>query len=470
MKTIAENPTPSLSTDRHSMLRRIGRNFSIVLVGNIAGALFALLTLSLNARALGVTGLGILALITSTAALLGRICSFQSWVPLIKLGSEALEVGDRHRLGTLISVALLFDAVAAIVAAVAATFVILLAGERVGIPEEYVGLAAIYMATLATGISGSAIGILRLFNRFGILATVQTAGPALALVAATALFLLDANLGTYILVFAGVAVLANVVTTFCGLGMAIRADIGFGWTPRAAWRSVGRQFWSFSWATSLYGSVQVIRQQVPVLVLGALVGPAAVGLYYAAERIAAFLLMVMWPVSQALYPEAARLAANHRHQDLQWLAARAGAYCGLAGVAGLFAAVLFGSLILRWIGGPPYSEAYLALIILLAGHCLAMAGVGFNSAVIVTSGPIKILKASFVALLSIGLVIPFTIEGYGAAGTATTQLVFDGVWLAILAWEFKRSLPVHRRTFSENQARIASRPEELAPGRKRLLF
>jgi O-antigen/teichoic acid export membrane protein len=75
---------------RGSIARRIGRNVGIVVTGNAAAAGFGLITLALNARALGTAGLGILALIMTIATIVDRIAAFQTWQPLVKLGADAL--------------------------------------------------------------------------------------------------------------------------------------------------------------------------------------------------------------------------------------------------------------------------------------------------------------------------------------------------------------------------------------------
>jgi O-antigen/teichoic acid export membrane protein len=97
--------TADVPEARGSIARRIGRNVGIVVTGNAAAAGFGLITLALNARALGTAGLGVLALIMTIATLIDRIAAFQTWLPLVKLGADALAAGDRRRVGQIITVA-----------------------------------------------------------------------------------------------------------------------------------------------------------------------------------------------------------------------------------------------------------------------------------------------------------------------------------------------------------------------------
>jgi O-antigen/teichoic acid export membrane protein len=171
-------------------------------------------------------------------------------------------------------VALLFDAIAATAAAVAAVLIVLLAGERLGIPAEYLGVAAIYMATLVTRIADAPSGVMRLFDRFGLLTTLRAGEAAGQCLAAAILFAIGAPLTAYVLSFAGVAVATNIAILACALKVAA----GAGATPLVrglgpVWGAEWRAIWAFSWTLNIASTINTVRQRAPVLLIGALLGP-----------------------------------------------------------------------------------------------------------------------------------------------------------------------------------------------------
>ncbi|HEX2257917.1 MAG TPA: lipopolysaccharide biosynthesis protein [Afifellaceae bacterium] len=456
---IAADPAPvpemadaalSPPEDRRSIARRIGRNVGIVVTGNAAVAGFGVITLALNARALGTAGLGVLALILTIATLVDRIAAFQTWQPLVKLGADALAAGDKRRVGQLLTVALLFDVIAAMAAAVAAVLIVLLAGERLGIPAEYLGVAAIYVATLVTRIADAPAGVMRLFDRFGLLTTLRAGEAAVQCLAAAILFTLSAPLGAYVLSFAGVAVATNVALLACVLHLGARAGV----TPAvrcvgAAWAAEWRAFWAFSWTLNIASTINTVRQRSPVLLIGALLGPAAVGIYHVAERVVGVLVMAMWSFHQALYPEAARLATSRRRADLLWFVQRIGAICGGIGVSALLGAVTLGHIVVLVAGGGDYGQAYWPLVLLVASCSIALSGIGLHSVVLVTAGPGKVLKAHLLPFLVLVPVLPLATLQFGIAGAAGAHIVYEALWLAIMGTEFYRWRGRDRRFASD---------------------
>lgn len=431
----------SAQGDRQSIARRVQRNVGILVGGNIAVAGLGVVTLALNARALGVAGLGVLALIMTIAMLIDRIVAFQTWQPLVKLGADARDVGDKVRIGQLTTVALLFDMGAALVAASVAVSVVLLAGEWLGLPKEYLGVAAIYMATLVTRVADAPAGLLRLFDRFELITVVRVSEAGSQSLAAAVLFVLGSPLTAYVLSFAAIAVATNVTLFTCAWHVA--AVNGVSPKTRGIAKSLAeswREFWTFSWAMSITAVIDVTRERGPVLLVGAMVGPIAVGIYHVAERISRVLGMLMWPVHQALFPEAARLVTSGRRADLKWFVWRVGGICGVIGLTALLGALVFGENVLLLVGGPKYELAYWPLVLLICGYFFAMTGIGLRSTIALTVGPKALLKANLVpmALFLLG-VIP-AIAFYDITGLAAAQALFWLFWLAVIIAQFSQWL------------------------------
>jgi O-antigen/teichoic acid export membrane protein len=426
---------------RGSIARRIGRNIGIVVTGNAAVAGFGVITLALNARALGTAGLGVLALIMTIATLVDRIAAFQTWLPLVKLGAEALAAGDKRRVGQIVTVALLFDAIAATASAVVAVLIVLLAGQRLGIPAEYLGVAGIYMAMLVTRIADTPSGVMRLFDRFGLLTTLRAGEAAAHCLAAAVLFAAEAPLAVYVLTFAGVEVASNIVILAFAQSVAVRN----GAAPAVrgivkAWSETWHEFWAFSWAMSLSGTIAVVRDRAPLLLIGALFGPTAVGLYYVAERVAGVLSLAMAAVNHVLYPEIVRLAVSRRITDLNWLVVKTGTYLFAIGLVVLLSVIVVGPLLLRGIGGLDYTAAYLPLLILIGAHSVAMAGVALRIGVIVLAGPMQFLIANFIAFIGFAFAVTVGVTQFGIVGAAVAQVAFEVLAMMVALTVFTTSL------------------------------
>lgn len=115
--------------------------------------------------------------------------------------------------------------------------------------------------------------------------------------------------------------------------------------------------------------LQVLLSNVDVLMLGILVGPAETGAYAAASRVARLVLFGLTAIGAAAAP----MIAEHHHTDrrdemkalLRWSAR---ALFGFTIVA-LIALLVAGRFVLR-LFGPGFEQAYLPLVILLAGQAV----------------------------------------------------------------------------------------------------
>ena len=417
---------------RSSIVRRILGNFAIVLGGNGLTAVLGLIALGLNARALGTEGIGALALITTTAALVTRVFAFQSWVPLIKLGAEALETGDRSRVANLARVGLVLDFGAGLIGTIFGIAFVLLAGPEIGIPAYLIAPAAMYMLSIATGATDTASGLLRLLNRFAVVTTIQIVGAAVGCLYAALLYVLRVDLTAYVIGYAAIAATTNCALQIAGLTIARRTRIPIGLSGMGhAWRQTGREMLSQSLTTSLSGTIYVVRDNAPHLVIGAVLGPAAVGLYHVAARVAGILSMVMWAINQSVYPETAKLAASRFYAELHSFVLWTSAWCGGIGSVAVITVILVGQLALTVIGGPIYSDAYWPLVLLTSANALSLTGVTLRAALLATVGPITLLHItaySFVAFVAVMLSL---LHAHGLSGAALAQVAFDSLSLAI---------------------------------------
>jgi O-antigen/teichoic acid export membrane protein len=406
---------------RGSIARRIGRNIGIVVTGNAAVAGFGVITLALNARALGTAGLGVLALIMTIATLVDRIAAFQTWLPLVKLGAEALAAGDKRRVGQIVTVALLFDAIAATAAAVVAVLIVLLAGERLGIPAEYLGVAGSIWQRW------SPASPTRHPESCGC-STGSGFSPPCAL----------ARLPP--LPGGGDPVRRrSAARRLCANLRGRRGGQQHCHTCLCA-ECRGHEFWAFSWAMSLSGTIAVVRDRAPLLLIGALFGPTAVGLYYVAERVAGVLSLAMAAVNHVLYPEIVRLAVSRRITDLNWLVVKTGTYLFAIGLVVLLSVIVVGPLLLRGIGGLDYTAAYLPLLILIGAHSVAMAGVALRIGVIVLAGPMQFLIANFIAFIGFAFAVTVGVTQFGIVGAAVAQVAFEVLAMMVALTVFTTSL------------------------------
>jgi O-antigen/teichoic acid export membrane protein len=411
-----------------ALIARLRRNVAIILSGNAVVAVLGFATLALNARALGPELLGVMALLQAFTGVVGRVFSFDTWQPTIRFGTEALVADDKERLRDIIALGFVFDCSAAITATLTAFVVIAVALPFVGIASENQTYVTIYAVTLLLGVSSTATGVLRLFNRFAVFSGIQVVAAAAALVAATLLFALEAPFLYYVVTYAGITAAQSLGTVVSAVILSKRRALPPFRSAKLSNLSLFRSFAGFSWASSGMSTINVLRQNADTFLLAAVLGPAATGVYKVAVQIASLILRVADPMQQALFPEVSSLAARGDLTTLRRLLLRgclistAFALCAFAGVA------LFGGFAIQLVGGPAYADAEAPLLWLTLAYGLAISGFWVRPTVVTLIGPQFHFLTYVIAAAAFAPALYFGIGHMGLTGAGLSQVVFNLVF------------------------------------------
>lgn len=341
-------------------------NVLVLLGGKSLNAVMSLGTMALTVRALGLEAYGVLVLIHTFATAIAEIGRFQSWQAILYYGTAAVESGRLADFRRLVRFTLLLDVGSAFFALALAVIGGWQLGPLLGWPEEIVPLGAIYGVTVLFVVATTPTGLLRLYNRFDLLAIQNSLGALVRLIGAGIAFLADAGFEAFLLVwFVGV-----VISRLSLFGFAWREAYRRGHLGRAAggvigWRGLTRPFagiWRFVWLTNLNATAHLGFVHLGTLLTGALLGPAEAALFRIARQVAAALAKPSRLLIQVIYPEFARLVAAGRMERLRRLLLQsAGLAAGGAAICMLLL-VLAGPFLLELIGGTSVQAAYPILL------------------------------------------------------------------------------------------------------------
>ncbi|HVU80414.1 MAG TPA: oligosaccharide flippase family protein [Rhodanobacteraceae bacterium] len=163
-----------------------------------------------------------------------------------------------------------------------------------------------------------------------------------------------------------VAALAAVICSEWHLSRAWPAaakDVKPHYEPRA-WFKLGRQLF-------LLAAIGIVSNRVDVLILGALAGAKVVGPYYAAVRLAAIAAYGLTAVNTILAPMIAESYAAEDHATMARLVHHAAKLTFVVTAAVALAIAAAGYWALRLFGQGFAEAAYIPLLIILAGQCVA---------------------------------------------------------------------------------------------------
>lgn len=418
------------------IFRRVFKNAGFLLSGKTATGILGLAYLSLAAHGLGVEQFGVLVLVQTYVQVIIGITTFHSWQAVIRYGADCLEQDDTRTFQSLISFTTLLDVTGVVIGATVAWFAAPLVGPYVGWSDEVIAYAQPYSLMILFTIVATPTGLLRLYDRFDILAWQVTITPALRLAGVAVAVLLKAPLWAYLLAW----FVAGVVGGLALVGLGWREGVRQGRLTDMRWSLTGvtndhPHIWGFCFASNFHSSLQMVTGHMSTFLVGLVATPAAAGLFKVAREVATALTKPAELLTQSIYPEFARLGAKNEWQAFGGLIRRAALLAGGVGVSILAVMALIGEPFLAIFFGDDFVPAYATLVLLVAAASITVAGFGFDPALYALGRPgIPLRVNAFVVLLVyVPLLIVLTQElgpvGAGIAMLISASLIVSAVGL-----------------------------------------
>lgn len=306
MPTSAETDTEQAD----GALRRVWSNFFQLLKGRGASALLVLAATALVARALEPAAFGLVVLIHTYLLTLRGLVNLKPFEAIIRYGVKAQEDGQPDRLRQLLRMTTVLDITLALAGCLLGVSLVGILGPVLGWDDQARQLAMLYSLLLLSSATGTASGVLRLYNRFDLLGLRQALGPLLLLLIVVLVWLQEGGYEAFLWAY-GVAWLAEnlLLLQFARREMRRHPHLQTSFWKGPVWRHHRQRFpgfWSFLQVVYWQGNLDMVPKQLSVMAVGALLGPAAAGMYRLARQISKLLTVPALLLRQVLFPDLAR--------------------------------------------------------------------------------------------------------------------------------------------------------------------
>lgn len=411
------------------LLSRLANNASVLFSANVIASLLGLVSLTLTARGLGVEQFGMLVLVTTYVLIVDRLNNFQSWQSLIKYGADALEQDRSDDFKSLIKFGFLIDGSTAILGAVIAASASGIVGGWLGWSQEHILMAAAYSVTVLFHVSGTPIAILRLLDKYKKIAAQQVYAALIKLVGVALAYQMDAELWVYLLVWALVDIIGNLLLLYFAhreLRNQKITDVSHASVASMSTRFSG--IWGFIWTSNLHASVKLGLREVDIIVIGMITGPVGAGLYKIVKTIGSTVGKITDPLYQAIYPDLSNCVSRKNFDDFRHLIFAPMKLISVVVPPVILLFYLFGDYVIGVVLGESFVTAYWPTLVYLVGTLVAMITFAFHPALLALGKAhysLLILIAS--TLLYLLLMYSLTIR-IGLLGAAVSYLLFYVVW------------------------------------------
>ena len=416
-------------------------------MGKSTQGILSIIYLALAARTLGVTDFGILIILNGLVVAVSEIARFDSWQVVLRYGTAPFEAGDRRRLHDVLRFTLILDLIGSGIGLAAVLVGLTAAMHIFDVPAELEQPARVFSLSVAFLIStGGANGILRLLDRFDLIAWQTTVAPIIRLAGTVGLFLAAGNLEAFLWLWLGATVVGRCALHALAWRQLHKRGLlaGFGrhlQTPLASDGSV----WRFAFGTSANATLSVVDKHAGMLGVGWLIGPAASGLYRVALHLADLLIKPNRAfLTPAIYPELARLTARDHVEAREQMVWRTVLLAGGASFAVFVALAVLGEWIILLVFGPGFEAAYGVMVFLALSGAINICIFPLEPLLVSIGRVRETVITRLVAVALYLLLLYLLVLQIGLTGAGIASCIYAFMRAAMLTWFARDHLTAFR--------------------------
>lgn len=356
-----------------NLLRRVVKNSSAMLGGNVITALFGFANTVMVSRMLGPAGYGLVSgVIITFASNINRFLTFRMSEVVVQRLNAGLKAGRKDEAAAAIKTAMLTETATSILAYLVLLALTPWAASMLAKDIHTEPLIAFYGLILLTNlIAESSTGVLQSQRRFNWIARLNIIQGFFTTSIILAALIFQGNIIHIVAAY-------TLGKTINGLGLAILAWVELGKTLDGNWwktplknLSNRRSMFTFMLNTNLNGTVNLFTRDNIPLYLAALLSTTEVGYFKLAQSLINLILLPLDPLIWPTYAEISRTVAQKQWDATRQLLRRVSLITAsvVLGVGGFLA--LTGWFLLPLFYGAQALPAYPALLILLVGYGFA---------------------------------------------------------------------------------------------------
>ena len=407
---------------RGTTLARLSRNIAWGLGSRGFNTVAGIVYLALAARGLGPDLFGSFVLILTCGQMIANFVQFQSWKGVIRYGALHLAADRPDRLGRLFGYTATLDFGSALLGAAVAVIGAPIIAPLFNWSADQQTSAALFGAVLLLSTGATATGMLRLFDRFDLIAYVEAVGPLIRLVGSVTAWIAGASVDTFLIIWATAAI-AQAIAQWIAALIVNRSPLKFGGSQFKQGGEENEGIFRFMLQSNVSNSVTTFWMQLGTLAVGAYAGAADAGAFRLAQRIAKGLVRPVRPITQALYPELARLVADDHHRKLRMMVVRATIAAAALGCTFVLVTGFAGREILNIVAGKQFEFAYIFLTLFVVATAIDLAGFAFEPFQDAHGRAGTVMRSKLVGAIAYTILIPILMYWLGGVGAVIAAIV-----------------------------------------------
>ncbi|HJQ59776.1 MAG TPA: hypothetical protein VJ890_22905, partial [Vineibacter sp.] len=377
--------------------------------------------------------------------LVGNAVKFSTWEAVVKYGADDLARDDRDAFRRLIAFNTALDLGTAVVALAICAGLAKFVLPLMQVPGNYLDFALFLSLSAFFTVSATPVGVLRLFDRFGLMALAQPVGPLVRLALCALFYYLGAGIWAFGAAYLASTAVDRAITVWFGWRELRRRDLLPGWRHVAGRHSEGHPgLWKFVIANNLRISLGVITKQSDDMIVAVFAGPAGVALWKIAKQVATVVSGPARLFQVSVYPQLARLWSARDYRGFRRLVVRGSvtSTVGAVVLVGLFALVGPWLFELFFFKGAQqhFIEAFLPALLIMVSRVATAALSPFLPALTAMGRAVRSLQLALIlALVTVPMLVLLSWQ-FGLIGAAVSRILAEVLTVGVYGTTLLRAV------------------------------
>lgn len=294
---------------------KLFKNSAYAFIGDSGASLINFLITIVLIKLLGNTQYGYLVLAVTYMTIMDLIINLQSWKSVIQYGQDALVKEDFSRFCGYIKLGSLLDISTAILGSIIAFILAPIIGNIYQWDLQTIICSQIMSLVIISHFSGTPTAVLRIMNKFHLVAVQKIISAAIKFILIVMMMLLQNNMNLYAItaIYAATDIIGNILLIIFAIKV-LSHKYNIISIFKSKFPNDSKEFSRFTVWTTLSDVVDIPVQQIDVFIVARL-GIDMVAIFKVFKQLVSILSKVMVPIQQAIMPQFSELVAKGLVKD-----------------------------------------------------------------------------------------------------------------------------------------------------------
>lgn len=310
----------------------IAKNFLVVFLGDGFSSVLTLLNLSIMIKVLGLNESSIVNLVISYTLVFDTIFNFQSFNSIIRFLPRALIDKDFLKVKGYLQQGFILDIVTALISFFAANLFLEFICNIFKWDRDIVNLIRVYSFSILFNLTGTSIGIIRVFNKFKYSSYINVFVNSLKFIFYLLSFIINVNMWYFILVELWFGLISSILLLIVTNFIIFKNDLRGIFKNKVVW---DKEFLKFNFYCNFMTTLDVPISHLTPFLINKFVGIEFISIYKVIEKIGGIVAKIASPLLNIIYPEISTKVSEEKEKEAISLVRKL-----------FFIIILFGSLII----------------------------------------------------------------------------------------------------------------------------